>query len=161
MSDCDSIVKSLSGNLQFTFSLVDKFLETCPDEIWRKKFGGWPVWQQIYHPFASVDFFLRPPEAPAEPPLFEEGVAELRLSPAQAPDKRVVGEFIAKAQARVSLYLATLNDETLTKLNEGPSARMGREMTHAAVIALIVGHTMYHLGACDAALRESGMPGVF
>ncbi len=161
MSECDSIVKSLSGNLQFTFSLVDKFLEICPDEIWSKKFGGWPVWQQIYHPFASVDFFLRPPEAPAEPPLLEEGVAELRVTPPQAPDKRMLSEFIAKSQARVMLYVATLNDATLIRLNEGPSQRMGREMTHAAVLALIGAHTMYHLGACDAALRENGLPGVF
>ena len=159
MSDC--LVKSLAGNVQFAFSLVDKFLQVCPDEIWAKKFGGWPVWQQLYHPFASVDFFLRPQEAPPEPSLFEEGVAELKKTPDKTPDKALLAELIAKAQARVSLYLATLNDETLTKLNEGPSARMGREMTHAAVIALIVGHTMYHLGACDAALRESGMPGVF
>ena len=147
MSDC--LVKSLAGNVQFAFSLVDKFLSFCPDEIWAMKFG------------ASVDFFLRPQEAPPEPSLFEEGVAELKKTPAQTPDKSLLAEFIAKAQARVSLYLATLNDETLTRLNEGPSARMGREMTHAAVISLIVGHTMYHLGACDAALREHGMPGVF
>ena len=108
-----------------------------------------------------MDFFLRPQEAPPEPSIFEEGVAELKKTPAKTPDKALLAEFIAKAQARVTLYLATLTDETLTKLNEGPSARMGREMTHAAVISLIVGHTMYHLGACDAALREHGMPGVF
>lgn len=159
MSDC--IVKSLNGNLQFAFSLVDKFLSSCPDEVWSKKFGGWPVWQQLYHPFASVDFFLRPPEAPAEPPLFEEGVAELKVSPAQAPDKRTLGEFIAKAQARVTLYAATLDDAALPQRNEGPSVRMGREMTHAAVLDLIGAHIMYHLGACDAALREHGLPGVF
>ena len=156
-----TIVTSQAGNFAFTFSLVEKFIDVCPENIWVEKFGGWPVWQQLYHPFASVDFFLRPQEAPPEPSLFEEGVAELKKTPAKTPDKGLLSDFIAKAQARVSLYLATLNDETLTKLNEGPSARMGREMTHAAVIALIVGHTMYHLGACDAALRESGMPGVF
>lgn len=159
MSDC--IVKSLRGGLEFTFSLANKFIEVCPDDVWDKKFGGWPVWQQLFHPFASIDFFLRPQDAPPSPAPFEEGVAELKISPATAPDKKTVQDFMAGAQARVFAYAMTLDDAALSKVNEGPSARMGREITHAGVLALIGSHTMYHLGACDAALRERGLPGVF
>jgi hypothetical protein len=155
------IVNSLNGQLQFTFSLVNKFLETCPDAVWNKTFGGWPVWQQIYHAFTAVDFFLRPPEAPAEASLCEAGVSELKHSPAEAPNKSDLCDFIAKAQARVMLYAATLNDELLSVKSDGPSARMGKEMTHAAILGLINAHTMYHLGSCDAALRQNGLPGVF
>jgi hypothetical protein len=157
----NAIVQSLNGNLQFTFSLVDKFLESCPDDIWKAKFGGWPVWQQIYHAFTSVDFFLRPPEAPMEATPCDPDANSLKSSPAQAPDTGDLRDFIVKAQARVALYASTLDDDALALKNDGPSARMGREMSHAAVLSLINAHIMYHLGACDAALRERGLPGVF
>ena len=157
----DSIAKSLSGSLQFTFSLVDKFIEVCPDSLWGKKFGGWLVWQQLYHPFAAVDFFLRPAGAPPAPSPFEEGAADLKISATQVPDKALVRDLIAKAQKQLLDYVAGINDAAMGQKNDGPSSRMGRDLTHAAVIAMISGHALYHLGSCDAALREHGMPGVF
>lgn len=157
----DIITKSISGNVEFAFSLVDKFIEVCPEGLWGKTFGGWPVWQQLYHPFASVDFFLRPAGAPEAASPFEAGVADLKQVASKAPEKAVVSELVAKAQAAVRAYVAGLDDAALEQKHEGSSSRMGRDMSHAAVIALIGSHTMYHLGACDAALREQGLPGVF
>jgi hypothetical protein len=156
-----AIVHSLAGNLQFTFSLVDKFLENCPEDIWKENFGGWPVWQQLYHAFAAVDFFLRPKDAPAEDQPCDADVSGLKRVARETPDRGDIRDFIVRNQARVALYAGSLDDESLTRTSEGPSARMGREMSHAAVLALLGAHTMYHLGACDAALRQHGLPGVF
>ena len=33
--------------------------------------------------------------------------------------------------------------------------------THAAACAMLTGHVLYHLGTCDAALREEGLKGFF
>jgi len=27
---------------------MTQFIEVCPEDIWTKKFGGWPVWQQVF-----------------------------------------------------------------------------------------------------------------
>ena len=143
------------------FGLASEFVKVCPEDVWGRKFGGWPVWQQLFHSFASLDFFLRPAGAGEEPPLFEAGVAELKKTPAETPAKQVLQDFITKAQAKVSGYVAGLDDAALSQKNEGLSARFDRDVTHAFTLSLIASHTMYHLGACDAALRESGKPGVF
>lgn len=153
--------QSLEGNILHSFSLADQFLTTCPDEIWGKKFGGWPVWQQLFHAFSAVDFFLRAQEAAEEAPIFGPGVGELRDSTTEVPSKVIVQEFIVKVQAKVRAYIEGLDDAALGKKNEGLSSRMGRDVTHAATLGLLAGHTLYHLGSCDAALREHGLPGVF
>jgi uncharacterized damage-inducible protein DinB len=155
------IVQSLEGSIQRGFGLVNQFLEVCPEAVWAKKFGGWPVWQQLYHTFASMDFFL--PETNSAPvaPLFASDVAELKSTPPGTPEKSAIREVVAKAQAKAVAYAASLDDAALAQKNEGISSRIGREFTHAATLSLIAGHTMYHLGSCDAALREQGLPGVF
>lgn len=155
------LVQSIEGGVFHAFSLCNEFLKACPEKVFAAKFGGWPVWQQLFHSFASIDFFLRPDGAPEEAPLFKPGVAELKEGPAEAPAKEVVLEFMEKAQKRVQEYAAGLDDAALALKNEGLSGRIGRDMTHAATLALIGSHTMYHLGSCDAALRENGLPGVF
>lgn len=155
------IVQSLEGNVLHAFALAEEFLRVCPDNIRDKKFGGWPLWQQLFHPFASLDFFLRPDGAAEAPSPFAPGVAELKETPAEAPQKALLEDYMGKTRAMVKEYIAALDDAALAKKNEGLSRRMGRDISHAGTIALIASHTMYHLGSCDAALREHGLPGVF
>lgn len=155
------ITESLHGGILHAFGLATEFIRVCPDEVWGKKFGGWPVWQQLFHPFASVDFFLRPAGAAEEAPLFQPGVAELRESTLEPPAKALILEYIEKAQARVNQFVGALDDASLAAGNEGLTSRFNRTVTNAGTLALIASHTMYHLGGCDAALREHGVPGVF
>ena len=155
------IVQSLEGSIQHAFGLVNEFLKVCPETVWAKKFGGWPVWQQVYHTFAVIDFFLPEQDAAPEAPLFASDVVKLKVTPPETPEKNVIQTLVAKAQTRAGAYAASLDDDALVQKNEGLSARFGREVTHAGTLALIGGHTMYHLGSCDAALREQGLPGVF
>ena len=155
------ITQSLEGGVMHAFSLANEFIKVCPDTIWGKKVGGWPVWQQLFHTFGAIDFFLRDADAAEEPPVFGEGVTELKVSPAEAPSKDKVREYIEKKQAQVQAYAAKLDDAALAEKHEGLSKRFGRDVTHAGTLALIASHTMYHLGSCDAALRENGLPGVF
>lgn len=155
------LVQSLEGNVLHAFALAEEFLRVCPENIRDKKFGGWPVWQQLFHPFASIDFFVRPEGAAEEAGPFAPGVGELKETPAEPAAKLVLEDFISKAQDKVRKYIDSLDDAALGQKNAGLSARMGRDFTHAATLALIASHTMYHLGCCDAALREHGLPGVF
>ena len=156
-----AITQSLEGGILHTFGLVNEFLKVCPDAVWEQPYGKWPVWQQMYHAFTAVDFFLRPKDAPQAPTPVSGPIGNLAEVAVEAPARQLIHDFIAKAQAEVSDYIAGLDDATLAANNEGMSARMGRDMTHAATLGLVAAHTMYHLGCCDAALRQNGLPGVF
>lgn len=155
------ITQSLDGNIKHTFGLLDKFMEVCPDDIWAKKFGGWPVWQQVYHALAAVDFFIRNLDAPAEAALFGEEESNLSVSAKATAGKAELKAMSADVQRRIDEYVASLDDEKLAQNSAGLSDRLGMPTTHAGALSLVAAHTLYHLGSCDAALREQGLSGVF
>lgn len=156
-----AIVQSLEGGVLYSFSLVNEFIKVCPDNIWEQPFGRWPVWQQLYHAFSAVDFFLRDKDAPESDKPVPEPIGNLAEVADKAPAKQIIKDFIEKAQKEAAEYMAGLDDAALAAKNEGLSARMGRDVSHAGTVALLASHTMYHLGSCDAALRQNGLPGVF
>ncbi|MDR3088866.1 MAG: DinB family protein [Desulfobulbaceae bacterium] len=157
------IKDSLAASVAHAFGLMDEFLQLCPEEIWARRFGGWPVWRQFFHSFSATDFFLRAENAAEATSPFGADAGNLRVaeSAAPTPAKETMRKYMEAARKQVDDYLAGLDDVALGQINQGLSARMCREYSHAATVALLVGHTMYHLGGCDAALRESGRPGVF
>lgn len=156
-----AITQSLEGNVLHAFGLVNEFIKVCPDNIWGEPYGRWPVWQQLYHCFAAIDFFLRPKDAPESAGPVPGPIGDLAEVAEETPARQLIKDFIEKAQARSREYMAGLDDAALAARNEGLSARMGRDVTHAATVALLASHTMYHLGSCDAALRQNGLSGVF
>ena len=155
------IVQSLEGNVQHAFSLLDKFIEVCPEDLWAQKFGGWPVWQQIYHALTAIDFFIRPLDAPEEAPPFGEKEASLDASAANTIGKIQLKAYAEKMYQQAAAYIASLDDAAMAQNNAGLAARIGMPSTHANALCLIAAHTLYHLGSCDAALRERGLAGVF
>ncbi len=158
-----AITQSLEGNVLHAFTLANEFLKVCPEEIWEKQFGGWPIWRQFFHCFTAVDFFLRPEGAAVKPPPFGEGMGDLsvRETSVAAPAREQMRDYMNAMLERTRGYIAGLDDTALARKNEELSTRFGRDVTHASTLVLIAAHTMYHLGSCDAALRESGRPGVF
>lgn len=140
------------------------FVDRCPEDIWKSTFGGFPVWQQAYHTFACYDFFTRGKEADAKSFLFgdkELPVVFFKENP-EAPSKDEVRKMAEDAKAMVDDFFAELkSDEKLTDQHEGISARVKADMSNLAMITTMIGHGYYHLGGCDAALREAGLPGIF
>ncbi len=157
----NTAVMSLKGPIDKTFALAAAYIDVCPENIWGKKFGGWPAWQQLYHGLAAIDFFLRGPDDAQAKALYDHAVGDLKETPAQAPDKAAFKSFLETAKARIDAYCAGLDDADLAKNNPGLSKRFGADMTHAITLSLMAGHLFYHLGGCDAALRENGLKGVF
>lgn len=155
------ITQSLEGGILHSFGLVNEFIKQCPDNIWGQQYGRWPVWQQLYHSFTVIDFFLRADGAAESAGFLPPAIGNLEVIGEKAPSKQAMQEYIEKAQEQVKTYVARLDDAALATKNAGLSARMGRDTTHAATLNLISAHTMYHLGSCDAALRQNGLPGVF
>ena len=159
-----AIVTSLQGSFAHSFSLLQKFIEVCPEDVWQKKFGGWPVWQQVYHSLACIDFFVMELEGQALKGLFGPGlgnVGNFEHTPDTGPSKAAMLEYAVLAKGKADAYIAALSDAELPKKNEGFSTRISMDMTHASTLSILGGHILYHLGSCDAALREQGFKGVF
>jgi uncharacterized damage-inducible protein DinB len=155
-----TIVDCQRRNIDFVFSLAAKFIEVCPEEIWTKKFGGWSVAQQLHHALAAVDLFVRAPQEKELENSFPEA-GDLASVAEKIPSREQAARFHAAAKAAADRYTDALSDDVLADRHEGASLRMGRDVTHANILVLLAGHLFYHLGACDAALREHGMQGVF
>lgn len=156
-----AIVAIQRGSFDFAFSLMGQFIDVCPDEIWTKKFGGWPVWQQVYHALNAVDFFIAEPGAEPAKRLAAPEVGSL-LAQGETPVSRdAMKQFAAQVKSAADGYMSALTDADMACVADGATKRMGRETLHATVMALMIGHILYHLGSCDAALREHGLTGVF
>jgi len=160
------IIDGLKASFEHAYGLMTQFIEVCPEDIWAKKFGGWPVWQQAYHALGSYQFFTLPDgETPEQGPYPPE-VNKLQNTPDVPPTKKDVLEYAARMKAKADAYLNALRDADLPGINQGLTARakalgMPREFSHSQTVAMLSGHTLYHLGACDAALRDRGLQGVF
>ena len=156
-----AIVQNQRGSFEFAFSLMMQFVEVCPDATWNRNFGGWPIWQQVYHTLSAVDFFIASPGAEPVRGLVAPEVSSLKTVGEKPVTKDEMKAFASQVKAAADAYMDALTDVQLTEKAEGASTRMRRETLHATVVTLMSGHILYHLGTCDAALREQGLKGVF
>ena len=160
-----SIIYGQKVAFEHAYGLMLRFIEVCPDDIWGKKFGGWPVWQQVYHALGSCQMGLRDGEMP-EQGLYPPEVGMLDSIPDKAPTKNYVLEYATRLKTRADAYLNTLKDADLPGINQRLTNRMKdkgmqHEFSHSQTLAMLSGHLLYHLGSCDTALREHGLKGVF
>lgn len=153
-------VNALKEPIKYSFDLLNQFIDVCPDDLWAEKSGGWPIWQQVYHTVSAVDFFIAY-EGEREPSLAKEGVADLVEVADTVVSKDKIKAACAAAQGHLDQYLAALTDEDLPKRNEGVFANSQWDISHASTLSFIAGHNLYHIGSCDAALRNRGLKGVF
>lgn len=153
-------VSKLKSGLDFAFALSEKFLSICPDDVWQKKFGGWPVSRQFYHAIDVTGFFTTAisAEVPANPC---PGGGELANDGGPLATREQAGEFLGSVRAAVDKMAAGLVDADLLRKNESASQMFGRDFSNAEVIQIMGAHVLYHLGSCDAALREQGLEGAF
>ena len=157
-----AIVAELENPYQRAWSLMCQFMDVCPDNIWAETNGGWPVWQQVAHTVAVLNFFILENDddtfvsAPAE-----LGVLMLKEQGQQVVSKEAMKAYGATVKAAVDARVARLTDADLTRVQERVSKKIGRELSYGAVMVMLASHTTYHLGSCDAALRDHGLPGVF
>lgn len=157
------IVKALKAPIDQSFGMLSQYIEVCPENIWVETSGGWPVWQQVYHTITAVGFFTNPADAAPANTLVEEKFCGLQ---APAPANIVVTReemktALVQALQDIEALTASLDDSELTSRNEGIYARAKFDMTMAGTLSMLAAHTLYHLGSCDAALRNHGIPGVF
>ena len=55
----NSMLYNLKNQFFKAFSMLEKIIEICPDEIWNCKKSGFVFWQQLMHTFAGMYGWLR------------------------------------------------------------------------------------------------------
>lgn len=139
--------------------LLDAAVDNCPDELWDKEYGGYVYWRLIYHTLASVWLFLARDG-------FHGNNTELFTSTAgmlsdeykdKTPDKGVLKRVAEEARNHVKVYFDSIDESIL----DTEVSFRERKVTVAELIVSTTAHMMYHVGACDAALRDNGGKSVF
>ena len=161
-----AIVAGQKVAFEHAYRLMIQFIEVCPEHIWVESFGGWPVWQQIYHALGSLQPMTMGEGDTPEPGLYPPAVGTFEVIPDHAPAKKDVLDYAARMKAKADAYISGLRDADLPAPNQGLSSRMKARnidhvFSHAQTLSLLAGHLLYHLGSCDAALRQHGLKGVF
>jgi len=153
----DGIRQYYERGMTFLFRLVDE----CPDDLWGKKGGGFFFWQQVYHAFFCIDYFLLPPGEEIPGGAYGRAAAMLSEDCSVIPPKEEIRAFGMRMKEKADAWIDSLNDGSLGMRHEGMSARKGAEMSNGAVFASLCGHNMYHVGCLDSVLRENGLKGVY
>lgn len=155
------ITNAIQGPYRYSWSLLIQLIDTCPDKIWNETRGGWPFWQQIAHTLAVLNFFTLAENEDALPAPCDMDTLMLKVQGSCAVGKDAMREYAEAVRISVDRWLDSLTDNNLTKVHTVLSKKFGRDVTYGAVIAMLGNHTCYHIGSCDAVLREGGLPGVF
>lgn len=156
----DPVVRCFKDDFDRFWGLLEKQMRVCPDDLWSKKAGGWPVWQQFLHAVGTVEFFI---QAEGEASAFKVGKDVIMLS--STPDKAVsrteLLDLAERMQELAHSFMNGVNRDSMTERYEPLSARFGREVTKQFVMLALVRHCNYHMGCIDAIFREYGHEGVY
>lgn len=154
----DQFAKVYQKGVNFAIERYEKFLAICSDDAWKEKAGGWTLAQQYYHGLVATNALLSSVSGELiENPDPEAGMLEDK--PNVMPDKSAAALFLANIKLGLAALFEKIDDATLLQKNEKISKKFGSEVSNAFVLELIPCHLLYHLGSCDAALRNRNLPG--
>ena len=156
----DAIMQSFKNDFDCFWGLMLKQIEVCPDELWNRRVGGWIFWQQVMHSIACVELFVLPEGQAGENRFSRDDMLLLRDSD-ERPSKAELLEMAGKMKELADSYIDNTTSAQLGDIEPGMTRRLGRESTRQNAIMALIRHCCYHLGCCDAILRENGIPGVY
>jgi hypothetical protein len=155
------IVNEFAANFERVHGFYLQFLDQCPDGLWTKKFGAWPLWQHIVHAYGCIDYFvLQEGEAPTPSPCEADNILTFEFKAGAAVEKNALRAYVLTMKAKADAYIAGLTDAMLGESNAGFSARKQEARTHALTLSVLASHAYYHFGTLDTALREHGYKGI-
>lgn len=131
--------------------MLEQMIETCPNDLWNEKKGGFVFWQQLLHAFTGINFWLRlNNDKFIEPFLDKKVYPELDNEPENQLTKSDLTEYKNMVKEIVKVYFADKDDECL----EADSA-IYKKIKNLDVIFGQVRHIQYHVGHCNSILREN------
>lgn len=151
-----NMIKTCRTQFFLSFSMLEKLIEQCPDEIWDMKAGGFVFWQQILHTLAGSNFWMRQPDS-----HFSEPFADRRVYPEleSEPEGRVSRDEMVEYKEFVKVLCGSFfegKDDQWLSLPSG----IYDKISNLDVVFGQIRHIQYHVGHCNSILRERGLKAV-
>jgi hypothetical protein len=154
MGNC-ILLDSIKNQYFISFSMLEKIIEICPDELWNKKVSGYVFWQQLIHTFAGSKGWLREEKIDGIPFSQINGkniYSEFENDPETILAKDEVKKCCNEVKEIAEKWFAGKDDDWL----KSPYKIYDKINNFDQTVGQIR-HIMYHIGHCEAIFRENGI----
>lgn len=140
----------------YSYSMLEKHIENCPDALWNEKAGGFVFWQQLLHAITGLKFWTRADNSAFIEPFKDRNVyPEFEKDPEGFVSKAEMTALFSEVRNQVDAFLGNRDDAWLLEENA-----VYRKVKNIDVIQGQIRHLQYHVGHCNAALRERNLKAV-
>jgi hypothetical protein len=148
------LAESFKGVIISGLDLIEQEINNCPEKLWEEMFGGDYYWDQICHAVGSVPLFLSlvGSKETVELPKGASGNLHQQANPGEPHGKQLVLDALKKSKDIAIAFFDNFDDADLLK----EVNFFGITITTAGLFIFMASHIQYHVGACDAALRQNG-----
>ena len=159
----EPVIQCFKEEFERFWGLLEKLVEVCPEDLWGKKAGGDVFWQQIWHAMAIAEVNTVEDLAVKIPAIdqYSREVALLSKTLDRVPGKAEILEHGRRIKQQALAYYDSMTVASLTQEHPAMTKRLRGPHTRQHAALALIRHVNYHIGACDAILREYGHPGVY
>jgi hypothetical protein len=146
----------LERNLNPALDMLAKMMDYCPEELWLETRGGFPFWQQVYHAYESMDWWMTRDHEHYQTPDFGKDItADLDQTCTGYLTRAEMARYAQELRIKVVEFFREMNDATLLAPYHDNSPDSNCDM-----ILCQIRHLQYHIGHCNSILREQGLTAV-
>ena len=150
------LLNSLKNQFFASFSMLEKVLDICPDELRNKKESGFIFWQQLFHTLAIEQYFYRDgnTEFLEVEPFKGKNLYPHRMEkdPEGILTKDDLRKFCSETREIAEKWFNGKDDNWLKLSSNFPN-----KVTNHETILAQIRHIMYHVGHSEAIFRENGI----
>jgi hypothetical protein len=136
--------------------MLERIIAICPDELWNKKISGFVFWQQLLHTFAGTYCWLREEKPEIMPPPNFSTFNGKNIYPEFENDPEIdltkndIRKLCDETKEAAEKWFAGKDDNWLKGIMFNKFTNFDNTMGQLK-------HIMYHIGHCEAVLRENGI----
>lgn len=152
----NNMLEIAKTQFDLSFSMLEKIIDKCPDDLWAAKKGGFVFWQQLLHAFTGINFWLRTNNDKFREPFEDKKVyPELEQEPENQLTKDDLTEYKNFVKEITKIFFQGKDDKWLVE-----GSIIYNKITNLDVIFMQVRHIQYHVGHCNSILRENNREAV-
>jgi hypothetical protein len=138
-----------------SLAMLERIIAQCPNELWNEVNGGFPFWQQIFHAYESIDYWIRKTEDDYQEPKYDKDVTfDLDKTCTDFLTKEEIITYAKKIREKVEKYFMDLEGQNLLKSDNN------NKFSHYDIMLCQIRHIQYHIGHCNAILRQNNYKAV-
>jgi hypothetical protein len=147
----DSQLESAKRHFDLSFAMLDQVIAISPDELWEAKRGGIVYWQQLFHTLTGIDFWMRQDNGQFKEAFSDRGLyPELDRDPESHLSREELIEYLKKVKTVIQQFFENQDDQRLYE-----KSAVNPKIKNIDIIYMQIRHIQYHVGHCEAILREN------